>query len=87
MRVPDLISPLAYFPVRGEHAIHRTLGAEVSALVEKRRLDLGRREIHEARLVQHGEHGRALRVAEGDGETVGGAAGVLGLPPSVVGRP
>ena len=50
--------------VLGEDAVHRALRAEIAALVEQRRVDLGRRQIDEPRLVQHVEHGAPLRGAE-----------------------
>jgi hypothetical protein len=62
--MPSLVPTLAHFLMGSEHAIHRALRAEVLALVEQGRVDLGRREIHESRFVQHGENGSALRVAE-----------------------
>lgn len=46
-----------------------------------------RREIHELRLVQHGENSRGLGVAERAGRRSTPRRGVLGPPPSVVGRP
>jgi len=49
----------------GEHPIHRPLGAEVPALIEEGRVDLGWGEIHEAWLVEHAEHRRTFLRAEG----------------------
>jgi len=41
--------------------IHRAFGAEVLPGVEQRGIDLRRGEVHEARLMQHGEHGPQRR--------------------------
>jgi hypothetical protein len=49
--MPQLIPAFARLVVRGEEAIHRALRAAITALIEQRGVDLGRREIHEARLV------------------------------------
>src|SRR5271170_7326917 len=50
--VAELIASLADLLIRRENAVHRALRAEVAALVEHRRVDLRRREVHEARLVK-----------------------------------
>src|SRR5580658_1846993 len=58
--VPELIAPLAHLLIRRENPVHRALRAEVTTLVEQRRVDLDGRQVHEARLVQHVEHGLPL---------------------------
>ena len=58
--VSELVTPLAHFLIRREDPVHRALRAEVTALVEQRRVDLGGRQVHEARLVQDVEHGLPL---------------------------
>jgi hypothetical protein len=63
--MPELIAPLPHLSGLGQEAIHRPLGAEISALIEERSADLGGGEIHEAWLVEHGEHGGTFLSAEG----------------------
>lgn len=60
IHVTELVAPLADLLIRRENAVHRAFGAEVAALVEQRRVDLGGREVDEAWLVQRGEHLHAL---------------------------
>jgi hypothetical protein len=55
--MPELIAPLAHLRVLGQEPVHRALRAEIRALVEQGGVDLGGRQVHEARLVQLGEHG------------------------------
>ena len=50
--MPELIASLAHLAVRGEHAVHRALRAEVAAFVEQRRVDLRGRKVDEAGFVQ-----------------------------------
>src|SRR5260370_27759998 len=59
--MPELITALSNFSVLGQEAIHRTLRAEIRALVEQGGVDLGGGQVHEAGLVQPREH-RALLV-------------------------
>lgn len=75
--MPQLISPLAHLLMGRERTMHRVLGTEVPAFLEQGRVDLGRREIHEPRLVQHGENGHALRVAERAGRRSAARRGAL----------
>lgn len=51
-----LCASLPDFVMRREQPVHRALRAEVGALVEQRRVDLGRRQIDEARRVERVEH-------------------------------
>jgi len=53
---------------------------------EERRVDFRRREIHEAWLVQHREHGGLLRATERAGRGPGEVAGHSGAAAAVVGR-
>jgi hypothetical protein len=73
--VTKLIASLADLLIRRENAVHRALRAEVATLVEHRRVDLGGREVHEARLVQHLEdllcRSPDESVRGGDGRAVG----------------
>jgi hypothetical protein len=46
------VAALAHRLIRRRDAVHRALRAEVAALVEQRGVDLRRRQVHEARLVQ-----------------------------------
>lgn len=62
--VPPLSAALPHFALGGEDAIHGALGAEVDAFIEQRGVDLGRCEVHEARLMEHVEHALALRRRE-----------------------
>jgi hypothetical protein len=62
--VPELVAPLADLLIRRENPVHRALRAEVATLVEQRRVDLDRRQVHEAWLVQHVEHGLPLARAQ-----------------------
>src|SRR5260370_27105153 len=84
--MPELMPPLAHLLVRGEHAIHRALGAEVLSGVEERRVDFRRREIHEAWLVQHPEDRGLLRATERAGRGPARWRGTPGPPPAGVGR-
>jgi hypothetical protein len=63
--VAQLVAALADPRVLSQNAVHRAFRAEVAPLVEQRRVDLGRREIGEALLVQHVEHAAPLVSAEG----------------------
>src|SRR5438094_2730035 len=83
----ELIPPLAYLLMRRQDAIHCPFRAEVSALVEQGRVDLGRWQIHKSRLVEHHEDGRALRLVECAEGNSPARRGTLGPPPSIVGRP
>src|SRR5437867_3305880 len=84
--MPQLLAPLAHLLVRRQHTIHRAFGAEVLPGVEQRGVDLGRGEIHEARLMQHGENRAALARAERAGRGTPRRRSALGPPPAVVGR-
>src|SRR5438876_3248301 len=84
--MPQLLAPLAHLLVRRQHTIHRAFGAEVLPGVEQRGVDLGRGEIHEARLMQHGENRAALAGAERAGRGTPRRRSALGPPPAVVGR-
>jgi hypothetical protein len=83
--MPELV-PLTNLLVGRQEAVHRPFGAEVSALIEEGCVDLRGGEIHEPRLVQHGENGGALCGTERAGGRSAARRSALG-PPSVVGRP
>src|SRR5262249_44796092 len=63
--VPKLIPSLPDLLMLGEHPIHRPLGTKIPALIEEGGIDLGWGEIHEAGLVEHGEHRSTLLRTEG----------------------
>ena len=81
-----MIPPLSHLVVGGQDSIHGPLGAQVLAFVEQRGLDLRRRVIHEARLMQHGEHRAALARTERPGRGVPRRRGPRGPTPTIVGR-
>ncbi len=60
--MPELIPALPHLLMLGQHAVHRSLGAELSG-IEQRGVHLWG-EIREARLVQHGKDGGAFSGAE-----------------------
>ena len=72
--------------MRRQDAIHHPFGAEIPALVEQGRVDLGRGEIHESRLVEQSEDGCAFGIAERARGNPPPRQGTLGPPPPVVGR-
>ena len=84
--MPQLVPPLPHLALRGQEAIHRALGTEVVPFVEQGGVDLGRGQVHEARLVQHVQDRGLLPGAEGAGRPRPRRQGTLGPPPSVVGR-
>src|SRR6266852_1904016 len=51
----ELIASLPHLRVLGQEPIHRAFGTEILAGVEQRGIDLRRRVIHEAGLMQQGE--------------------------------
>src|SRR6202035_2867583 len=70
--MPELISALADLLVLGEEPIHRSLGAEVAALIEQGGIDLSRGGIDEALGVQHCEHLAAFAIGEPAGRSAAG---------------
>src|SRR3989442_680601 len=65
--MPELIPPFAHFAGPSEEAVHRPFGTMVGPFVEEHGIDLPRRLIHEARLMQHGQHPLLLGRREGPG--------------------
>ena len=65
VHVTKLVALLADLAVRRENAVPGALRAEVAAVVEQRREDLGGRQVDEAWLVEHLEHLSALAGGEG----------------------
>jgi hypothetical protein len=63
--MPELVPALPYLVVGCQEAVHRPLGAEVSAFIEEGRADLRWGELHEPRLVELVEHRVAERHAVG----------------------
>jgi hypothetical protein len=62
--MPELVRALPHLLVGRQEAVHRPLGAEVPPIVEQDRVDFRGGEVHEPRLVEHGEDRGAFRVAE-----------------------
>jgi hypothetical protein len=85
--MPELVASLADLEVCCKDPVHGALRAEVSPLIEQGRIDLGRGEIHESRFVEYGEDCGAFRLGKRPRRTSLVQRGVLGPPPSVVGRP
>jgi hypothetical protein len=54
--MPQLISSLFYFFVRAQNTIHGADRTTVSSFIKQLRIDLGRRFVHEALLVQNVEN-------------------------------
>ena len=61
--MPELIAPLPHLRICRQEVIHHPLRAEIRPLVEQGGVDLGRREVSEAR-VQLLEDRRALPLPE-----------------------
>src|SRR5207247_66734 len=72
--------------VLGQEAIHHAFGTEILAGVEQRGIDLRRRVIHEAWLMQQGEDRGALARAERPGRGTPRRRGPRGPAPTIVGR-
>ena len=56
MRPAGLSAPLVHLVVRGQHSVHRLLGAVIDAVVQQRGIDFGGREVHEPRRVQERQY-------------------------------
>src|SRR5881396_2224700 len=82
----ELIAPLPHLRVLGQEAIHHAFGTEILAGVEQRGIDLRRRVIHEAWLMQQGEDRGALARAERPGRGTPRRRGPRGPAPTIVGR-
>src|SRR6266852_4257059 len=82
----ELIAPLPHLRVLGQEPIHRAFGTEILAGGEQQGIDLRRRVIHEAWLMQQGEDRGALARAERPGRGAPRRRGPRGPAPTIVGR-
>jgi hypothetical protein len=62
--MPELVPPFPHLVVGRQETVHRSLRAEIPALIKQRGVDFGWGKVHEPRLVEHRKHGGLLFRAE-----------------------